>query len=117
MRIPISGERDRRVEHRIAGADVNPYLLTGAVLAGMFKGIVDKLDPGPESLEGQPPDPGKALPTRWREALHALDASGFFRECFGDAFVDMYLRAKYAEEENYHLEVPDRDHGWCLRTV
>jgi len=39
LRIPISGEKDKRVEHRIAGADVNPYLLCAAVLAGIHHGV------------------------------------------------------------------------------
>ena len=117
LRIPISGEKDRRVEHRIAGADVNPYLLTAAVLAGIHHGMTNGVDPGPESMEGQPQQEGVQLPTRWREALRALDQSTFFREWFGNDFVELYLRAKYAEEENYHTQVSDRDHGWCLRTV
>ncbi|MEO0329367.1 MAG: glutamine synthetase family protein [Pseudomonadota bacterium] len=117
LRIPISGKKDARVEHRIAGADVNPYLLTAAVLAGIHHGLTKKLDPGPESIEGQLPQPGNPIPSRWREALVDFDKSEFFRENFGDAFVDMYLRAKYTEEESFHLEVSDRDHGWCLRTV
>ena len=117
LRIPISGGKDKRVEHRIAGADVNPYLLTAAVLSGVHHGIKNAIDPGPETMEGQEPEPGVQLPTRWREALKAFDNSSFFRSRFGDAFVDMYLRAKYAEEENFHIEVTDRDIGWCLRTV
>jgi len=117
LRIPISGQKDKRVEHRIAGADVNPYLLTAAVLAGIHHGVTSRLDPGPETMEGQPPEPGVELPTRWREAIKAFDRSDFFRDWFGNEFVDMFLRSKYAEEENYHIEVPDRDHGWCLRTV
>ncbi|MEM9331308.1 MAG: glutamine synthetase family protein [Pseudomonadota bacterium] len=117
LRIPISGPKDKRVEHRIAGADVNPYLLTAAVLAGIHHGIRNEVDPGPESMEGQPPQTGVQLPTRWREAIKAFDKSEFYREWFGNEFVDMYLRAKYAEEENFHIEVPDRDLGWCLRTV
>lgn len=117
LRIPISGSKDKRVEHRIAGADTNPYLLTACVLAGMHHGMTNKIDPGPESIEGQPPHEGVALPSRWREAINVLDKSSFFRDWFGNEFIDMYLRAKYAEEENYHLQVPDRDHGWCLRTV
>ncbi|MEM7068392.1 MAG: glutamine synthetase family protein [Pseudomonadota bacterium] len=117
LRIPISGDKDKRVEHRIAGADVNPYLLTAAVLAGIHHGVTNAIDPGPESMEGQVPDPGTPLPTRWREALREFDNSEFFRERFGNEFVDMFLRGKYAEEENFHIEVPDRDHGWCLRTV
>jgi len=117
LRIPISGDKDKRVEHRIAGADVNPYLLTAAVLAGVHHGITNASDPGPETIEGEAPEAGVQLPTRWREALTAFDKSEFFREWFGNEFMDMYLRAKYAEEENFHIEVPDRDLGWCLRTV
>lgn len=117
LRIPISGTKDKRVEHRIAGADVNPYLLTAAVLAGMCEGMEKQLDPGPESIEGQSPHEGIALPTRWREAILALEQSKFFRDWLGEEFTDMYLRAKFAEEENFHLEVPDRDLGWCLRTI
>ncbi len=117
LRIPISGTKDKRVEHRIAGADVNPYLLTAAVLAGIHHGIKHRLDPGPESMEGEEPYEGIELPTRWREALQTFDGSQFFRDYFGDDFVDIFCRAKFAEEENFHMEVSDRDHGWCLRTV
>ncbi|MEM7288898.1 MAG: glutamine synthetase family protein [Pseudomonadota bacterium] len=117
LRIPVSGAKDRRIEHRIAGADVNPYLLTAAVLTGVHHGVTHKLDPGPETIEGEAPKTNVELPTRWREAIQAFDKSEIFREWFGNEFVDMYLRAKYAEEENFHIEVPDRDLGWCLRTV
>ena len=47
MRIPHSNEANTRVEHRIAGADANPYLVTAAVLAGMLHGIENGFDPGP----------------------------------------------------------------------
>lgn len=117
LRIPISGDKDKRVEHRIAGADVNPYLLIAAVLAGVHHGIKHTLDPGPESMEGQEPDEGIEIPTRWREALQAFSGSEFFKDCFGEEFMEFYCRAKYAEEENFHMEVSDRDYGWCLRTV
>jgi len=117
LRIPVSGEKDKRVEHRIAGADVNPYLLVAAVLAGVHHGMKSSIDPGPETMEGEAPEPGIELPTRWHEALVAFEGSEFFQEYFGDEFMEMYCRAKFAEEENFHLEVSDRDLGWCLRTV
>jgi len=117
LRIPISGEKDKRVEHRIAGADVNPYLLTAAVLAGVHHGIKNRIDPGPESMEGEVPEPGTPLPSRWREALIKFRDSEFFEDYFGPEFMDFYCRAKFAEEENFHTEVSDRDHGWYLRTV
>lgn len=117
LRIPISGDKDKRVEHRIAGADVNPYLLIAAVLAGVHHGIKHTLDPGPESMEGQEPQEGIEIPTRWREALQAFSGSEFFKDYFGEEFMEFYCRAKFAEEENFHMEVSDRDYGWCLRTV
>ncbi len=43
MALPAS----RRVEHRVAGADANPYLLAATVLAGMHLGLTQRLDPGP----------------------------------------------------------------------
>ena len=117
LRIPSSGVSDRRIEHRIAGADVNPVLLCAAVLSGIKHGIENAVDPGPETMEGQEAQQGVKLPIRWREALQTLDGSAFFRDTFGNTFIDMFLRGKYTEEENYHIEVSDRDLGWCLRTV
>ena len=117
LRIPISGDKDKRVEHRIAGADVNPYLLCAAVLSGIHHGVKNGIDPGPESMEGQEPEVGIQLPTRWREAVQAFSGSEFFKDYFGEEFMEIYCRAKFAEEENFHMEVSDRDHGWCLRTV
>ena len=117
LRIPTSGTSDRRVEHRIAGADVNPVLLCAVVLAGIKHGMENAVDPGAETVEGEAAQPGIALPTRWREALQALDGSDFFRDQFGSTFVEMFLRGKYTEEEAFHIEVSDRDLGWCLRTV
>jgi glutamine synthetase len=45
LRIPVSDAENRRVEHRVAGADANPYLLTAAVLAGIHPGQTRQLDP------------------------------------------------------------------------
>ena len=45
LRIPVSTPENRRVEHRVAGADANPYLLTAAILAGMHHGITHRHQP------------------------------------------------------------------------
>ena len=44
LRIPLSGPEDARIEHRVAGADANPYLVVAAVLAGIEHGIATKSD-------------------------------------------------------------------------
>jgi glutamine synthetase len=47
LRIPADTPANRRVEHRVAGADVNPYLLAALVLAGVHRGITRQVEPGP----------------------------------------------------------------------
>ena len=51
VRVPTGAPASRHLEHRVAGADANPYLAIAAVLAGMHKGIREKLDPG-KAVEG-----------------------------------------------------------------
>ena len=51
LRIPESPPAARRIEHRVAGADANPYLVLAAVLAGIWHGIENKLIP-PPAIEG-----------------------------------------------------------------
>ena len=46
MRIPKSPGAARRIEHRVAGADANPYLTLAALLAGIHHGIINGIDPG-----------------------------------------------------------------------
>ena len=47
LRIPPGGGMARRIEHRCAGADANPYLAAAAVLAGIHHGLNNRLEPGP----------------------------------------------------------------------
>jgi glutamine synthetase len=45
LRIPGGSEKAIRIEHRVAGADANPYLVMATVLAGIHHGITNKLKP------------------------------------------------------------------------
>jgi glutamine synthetase len=47
LRVPAGSPASRHVEHRICGADANPYLAVAAVLAAMLHGIKGRIDPGP----------------------------------------------------------------------
>src|SRR3546814_13937989 len=46
LRVPAGSGDARRIEHRVAGADANPYLALATLLAGIHKGIVARIDPG-----------------------------------------------------------------------
>jgi glutamine synthetase len=117
LRIPRGDGQATRVEHRIAGADANPYLVLAAILAGMSYGIANKLDPGQaaegnaETLEAPP------LPTLWFNALERFRLSPIVREAFGEPFQDVYSRLKHTERRNFERIVTPLDHLWYARVA
>ncbi|MGI9246635.1 MAG: glutamine synthetase family protein [Steroidobacteraceae bacterium] len=118
LRVPAGPPPTRHVEHRVAGADANPYLVAALVLGGMLAGIERALDPGPpvegngyaQAAEG-------ALPTQWSAALERAAASAFLRETLGSEFLDVFLAIKRQESEKFGALVSDVDYAWYLDTA
>ena len=54
LRIPTSDDANVRLEHRVAGADCNPYLAMAAILAAAHAGITRRIEPPPMIREGEP---------------------------------------------------------------
>jgi len=117
VRLPLADAKNRRLEHRVAGADACPYLAAAAVLAGMLYGLENDVKPHDRIAEREPLKPAPKFPIRWREALTALEGGDILRHCLGDEFVAIYLRAKFNEEARYNSEVSDRDYAWYLRVL
>ena len=116
MRIPHSDEANTRIEHRIAGADANIYLVTAAVLAGMLHGIEQGFDPGPP-ITGNAYDQTEIRTPFWREAIAAFMSSEFIREQFGESFRHIYGQQKLKEMHSFYTEVTDLEYAWYLRSV
>ncbi len=116
MRIPHSNEANTRIEHRIAGADANVYLVTAAVLAGMLEGIERQRDPGPP-ITGNAYDQTEIRTPFWREAIGDFLASEFIRAQFGDRFRHIYGQQKLKEMHSFHTQVTDLEYDWYLRAV
>jgi glutamine synthetase len=119
LRVPAGPPHSRHVEHRVAGADANPYLVAALVLGGMLHGIEAGLDPGP-AVEGNgyaQPAHGTALPTQWHAALTTAAQSPFLRDTLGPDFLDVYLAIKRQEAEKFGALVSDRDYEWYLDTA
>jgi glutamine synthetase len=119
LRVPAGPPGSRHVEHRVAGADANPYLVAALVLGGMLHGIEAGLDPGP-ATEGNgyaQPAQGMALPTQWHAALAAAGQSVFLRDALGAEFLDIFLAIKRQESEKFGALVSDRDYEWYLDTA
>ena len=111
LRVPVSGSEARRVENRVAGADVNPYLAIAASLACGYLGMIGKMKAKPE-VTGSAYRLAFTLPQHLPEALTKLAQSRPIREVFGARFIDALIDVKTAEVEAYQQVVSpwEREH-------
>ncbi len=108
--VRVIGDRPAsiRIENRVPGSDMNPYLAFAASLAGGFHGIDNDLEPPPPVTGSAYKDtnaPG--LPLSLPEALERFKASELPRQCFGDEFVDQYVAFREWEVEKHRRAVSD----------
>jgi glutamine synthetase len=105
IRVPASDAANLRIEHRLAGADANPYLVLAWVLAGMLHGLEHKLEP-PAVLTGNAyVQDGQPLPNNWAAALDRFAASRFAGETLGERFVKLFATVKRAEMEEFNSHI------------
>jgi glutamine synthetase len=105
IRVPASDPANLRIEHRLSGADANPYLVTAWVLAGMLHGLEQRLEPPPALTGNAYAQDGEPLPTNWAQAIERFGASNFARETFGAEFVGLFTTVKRAEFEEFNSHV------------
>ncbi|MGD9598967.1 MAG: glutamine synthetase family protein [Steroidobacteraceae bacterium] len=116
LRVPAGPPAARHVEHRIAGADANLYLTVAAVLAGIGKGIAERIDPGaPVTGNGYALARPRVFPATWHEAIERAAASGFLHEALGEGLMKVLLAVKRQECERFMAEVTPLDYAWYLR--
>ena len=96
LRVPDAGAEDRRIENRLPGSDVNPYLALAATLACGYLGMVESLKPR-DPITGSAYDLPYALHRGMYPALEAFRSSEAMRRTLGDAFVTLYGKLKHEE--------------------
>jgi len=117
LRVLTGSKSATRVEHRIAGADANPYLVLSGLLAGIQHGIAHKIDPGP-AVEGNAAESDAiALPTAWVNSLQYFEKSPVVREALGATFQKVYGDIKQAERTEFERVVTALDHQWYGRVA
>ena len=90
--------RSKRVETRIPGGDVNPYLAFAAMIAAGLHGLEQRLEL-PPPLEGNAYESdAERFPSTLRDAIAALDSGSVARAAFGDEVVDHYLNYGRVEQ-------------------
>ncbi len=97
-----------RVECRIGGSDLNPYLAIAAQLAAGIKGLEDKLElPKPTTGDIYETKSAKRIPHSLRDATDTLRKSALLRNAFGNGVIDHYVRAAEWEQEEFDRVVTD----------
>jgi len=119
LRIPAGDIKARRIEHRPAGVDANPYLVAATVLAGLRHGMTQRIDPGPETTgngyaDGQDAPP---IPVDWRSAIVAAQGSDFLKAALGAEMHRTFTAIKAAEYARVARTVSEVDFDLYLHTV
>ncbi|MBS4009561.1 MAG: glutamine synthetase [Roseovarius sp.] len=107
FRLCGEGSKAVRVECRVGGSDLNPYLAMAAMLAAGIKGIEDKLELAPPATGDAYSGQTGRIPETLRDAYHTLKQSQILRETFGDEVIDHYARAAEVEIEDFDRVVTD----------
>lgn len=106
-RVCAPGAPSVRIECRIGGADLNPYLALAALLAAGLDGIESQAELEPEFRGDAYQGDGPRIPPTLRDAADAFAESAMLRRAFGDGVVDHYVRAARWEQEECDRRVTD----------
>ena len=102
------GTRSVRVECRVGGSDLNPYLAYAGQIAAGLAGIEQKLElEDAFSGDAYHGDTLREVPATLREATAAMDESTMLRAALGDDVIDHYVHAARWEQREYDRVVTD----------
>lgn len=114
FRVPAGGGAARRIEHRIAGAEANPYLVMAAVLAGVHHGVSQRMQPSAPSTGNAGEEADPEMPLKLWTALDRLEGSALMADYLGPRYPAAYATIKRAEFEAFMAEVLPREYDWYL---
>ncbi|MFC4973644.1 glutamine synthetase family protein [Halomonas beimenensis] len=117
VRIPSGPNEARRLEHRVAGADANPYLLVASLLAAIDHGLRQRLTPPPAVTGNAYDQVAPSLTNSWCQALDLLADSEALIEALGPEFVRVFLANRRAERDQAMQAVSKLEYDWYLRHV
>lgn len=111
IRIPNSGPAARRLENRVPGVDVNPYLAMAATLACGYLGMVEKLQPS-EPMSDSAYSLDYELPRSLEDAVELMQACEELQEVLGSEFVEAFCNVKEKEFETFNRGITawEREH-------
>lgn len=112
LRIPASDKANTRIEHRVAGADVNPYLICAVMLASIAEGVCQKWLPSEPVRGNASTNQGELLPSHWSEALALFNQGEMMNRYLGSSFCRVYQRVKHSEMKRFESHVSPLEFQW-----
>jgi len=116
LRIPHSDGQNRRIEHRVSGADVNPYIAIAAMLATGYMGIKNQVKPS-DPVVGSAHHLPHALPRTIEEGFRFLDDCPELIEILHPRFVAAYKAVKMAEYFGFQQVISSWEREFLLLNV
>jgi glutamine synthetase len=108
FRLCGEGTKGIRIECRVGGADLNPYLAFAALIAAGLAGIDEKLELAkPFEGDAYHGDQLTEIPKTLRDAIDTLAGSSMLREAFGEDVVEHYLHTARWEQFEYDRRITD----------
>lgn len=117
LRIPGGPAAARRIEHRVAGADANPYLVIAAILAAALDGLGQGAEPAPATGGNVHDAAAPRIPPDWRSAQAAFAQSPDVRRLLHPEFIAMFAACKRQELAVFDREITALEYHSYLHTV
>jgi glutamine synthetase len=117
VRVINAEPRAARIEHRVAGADCNPYLAFAAMLGAMLDGMTSKADPGPESVGDKTGAAAPKLPIAWSAATERFAGSAQTAAIFGTKFQGIFASCKRQEIDEFRRRISDVEYDAYLKNA
>ncbi len=113
FRVPEGNRSARRIEHRAASADINPYLTTALILAAMVDGITNQITPPDMTTKNAYDAPNRdGLPATWAEANQMFSQSAFIKTWLGEAYTHVYTATKEYERLTFNQTITPLEWQW-----
>ena len=117
VRVITSDPAASRIEHRVAGADCNPYLAFAALLGSALHGLETKADPGEETFGDKRSPAAPPLPIAWSSAVDKFAESSHIAGIFGSAFQRSFTATKRQEIGEFRRRISDVEYDAYLKNA
>lgn len=114
LRIPVSSAENRRIEHRVAGADANPYLVLAVVLAATLDGLRDGVEAKSPVVRTDLHRRSTSLPISLPAGINAMKQGLRLCTYLQREYLDLYAAIKQGEYDKFMRQAFSREFAWYL---